>query len=178
MNYELNSAKGVALLKKFFSLFFCVLIAVSAAGCTKKSSDVTAVTTGLSFTAEISCHNTELICDAVISTSGDAQFTIVSPEEIKDMKFSFSEGGTVISFHGIEYKTEGDLTQTDILSAIYNILKTADKNTVILEDDTFKISGTAACGDYTVELGESGLPLKIICDDRRLEVTIKNASII
>ena len=166
-------------MKKIFSLlFFCILITVNAVGCTKKSSDVTAVTTGLSFTAEISCHNTEFTCDAVISPSGDAQFTIVSPVEIRDMKFSFSGGGTVITFQGIEYKTEGDLTETDILSALYDIHKTADKNDVISQDDTFKINGTAACGDYTAELGESGLPLKIICDDKKLEVTIKNPSII
>ena len=166
-------------MKKILYLSLCVLMIVLNIGCTKKSSDVTAVTTGLSFTAEIICGDIELVCNAKLK-DGKSEFIIISPEEIKDLCYIFEDENITMSYKGLEYKVNCDLPETSALSLFCKILKNADKSKdkVTKKDDDFILSSSFDGNDYTIYLGESGLPIKVECKDKTLKAIIKNATIL
>ena len=165
-------------MKKLVCLFFIFITVISNAGCSKKSSDVTAVTAGLSFTAEISFGDVEIECLAETDKNGNAEFTILAPEEIKELRFSFRGDDIYSTYKGLEHKFSTELPQTNAISSLYKILRNAAENkaSVIKKDDNYILKGSADDCNYTMYLGATGLPIKISCDNG-LCVIIKNATI-
>lgn len=166
-------------MKKIFYSLFCILIIVTNIGCTKKSSEVTAVTTGLSFTANITYDDIKLVCDGIIN-NGKSQFLISSPDNIKDLKYLFEDGSASINYKGLEYKVNGELPENNAISFLNNILADANKikDSVTKTEEAFLISSDIGGKDYTIYLGQSGLPLKIISKDENFEAVIKNATLL
>ena len=89
-------------MKKLFYSLLCILILVTNIGCNKKSSEVTAVTTGLSFTAKIICGDIKLVCNSVINNE-KSEFIVLSPENIKDLQYVFEGNSASINYKEIEY---------------------------------------------------------------------------
>lgn len=166
-------------MKKIFYSLLCILILVTNIGCNKKSSEVTAVTTGLSFTANITCGDIRLVCNSVINNE-KSEFIVLSPENIKDLQYVFEGNSASINYKGIEYKINGELPENNAIAVLNNILVDADKikDEVTKTEETYLISSDIGGKDYTIYLGQSGLPLKIICKDENFEVVIKNATLL
>ena len=73
-------------------LIYCLVLAsilVLNTGC-KKSSDVTAVTTGLSFIAQISYEDSTMECSTVINEDGATEITVIKPSDISGLTVSFA----------------------------------------------------------------------------------------
>jgi len=162
-------------LKRFLSCLFLFSILVLNTGC-KKSSAVTAVTTGLSFNATISSHNSFIECDAVIDKNGSYEFTVTAPEKAKGLKITY-KGNKVLSFNGLEYNIDGNYEKYGILDKLYEILLSAEnnKNKVNKIDNSYILKGKTDEDDYEILLGESGIPIKITSGN--IEIAIKNATI-
>lgn len=167
-------------MKKFFYLFLTFIMIFSNTGCTNKSSEVTAVTTGLSFTAEIEYGGINITADTVINSDGVAEFKITFPEEIADLCYIFDQSSVKLTYRGLEYPLNADLPETNALGLLYGFFQTADtmKDRVVLKDDSFILECTSNGSSCRLLLGQSGLPIELVSKDTGLSVTIKNAAII
>lgn len=166
-------------MKRFLYLFLAVIMMVSNIGC-KKSSDVTAVTKGLSFTAEITLGQLNISSDAVIKSDGTAEFKIISPEEIKDLCYICNGDSVTLKFNGLEYTIEGNPPEANAIVTVYKVFCLADsfKDSVTSKDGIFTLDFTLNGQNFTMLLGSSGLPIKILSKNADFEVIIKNATII
>ncbi len=163
-------------MKKLLFSVLAVIMIVSNTGCSNKSSVVTPVTTGLSFTSQISFNDTEIKCETVIEKDGKTTFTVITPDEIKGLTFAFGSGNATASYKGLEYKFSGELSEYNAVNMVYKVLENADENSVIMKDDAYIIRGSIDNIDYALQLGATGLPIKITAENG-LEVVIKNATI-
>lgn len=164
-------------MKKLYCAVFCILLGLSLTGC-KKSSDVTAVTTGLSFTAEISAQDKNLICDGAIDENGDIIFTVTSPEKIKGLCYSFSGDSAQISFNGLTYPLDTLPYENSFtaLKEIFSIVRKDEKN-ITSSNNSFFYSGECSFGEFRLFLGESGLPISASFSESGIEILFKNATI-
>ena len=65
----LNLLKGKIRVKKLYCVVFTVLFILNLSGC-KKRSDVTVVTSGLVFIAQINQNDSEIVCEVSIDENG------------------------------------------------------------------------------------------------------------
>ena len=162
-------------MKRFLSCFMLFAILVLNTGC-KKSSAVTAVTTGLSFIARISYENNIIECSAVINKDGVAEITVIKPTSIAGLTATL-DGNTALTYNGLTHTLSGHLPEQNPIYLIYEILSHAEKqkNQVKKQDNSYILEGETDNTEYRIILGESGLPIKIITD--KTEILIKNATI-
>lgn len=163
-------------MKKLLFSVLAVIMIVSNTGCTNKSSVVTPITTGLSFTAQIGFNDTKTECKTVIEKDGKTTFTVMAPAEINGLTFVFSAGKATVNYKGLEYNFSGELSEYNAVNMVYKVLENADKNSVIAKDDAYVVRGNINNTDYVLQLGATGLPIKITAENG-LEVIIKNATI-
>lgn len=161
-------------------LIYCLVLAsilVLNTGC-KKSSDVTAVTTGLSFIAQISYEDSTMECSTVIKKDGATEITVIKPSDISGLTVSF-DGSTSLTYKGITHKLNGTLPTKNNINLIYDIFSNAQnlKSNVIKKGDGYILKGKTDFTNYEMLLGGSGLPIKITTSDG-IEIIIKNATLI
>ena len=158
----------------------CYLTLITAlvlnTGC-EKSSAVTAVTTGLSFSAEITCEDYSAFIDAAINKNGNAEFTVTAPEKASGLKFKYTSH-CVLSYDGLEYPIKGEFPEFGFINTVYEIFESAEKSKhkVTKTSQGFILKGKTDKTDYEMLLGESGLPIKITTDNK-MTVVIKNATL-
>lgn len=162
-------------MKKTF-LIIPILILLIFSGCNKKSSGVTAVTTELSFTAEISFMDTKSNYDIRITEDKGLEAIVISGKS-DGMKLTFAEENLTISYSNLVYNTSiTSLPDGIITDFLYAAFKNADINNVYSENEQYFITGKTDKYDYKIFIGQSGLPLKIEESKMGITATIKNAS--
>ena len=164
-------------MKKIFILVLCF---TCFCGCKVKSPNVTAVTTGLSFSAEMLIDGVKYKYDTEILQDGSIKMAATEPENIKDLIISISQGKIKACYKGLEYNTDiGELPNGVVIDFLYCVFTDINSNNkkVSVKEDEFYIKGNTEKYDYTVAFGQSGLPLKII-DKSGIDIIIKNACII
>ena len=166
----------VCLLKKMFVSILVFFIMFSNIGCTKKSSDVTIVTTGLSFTAEIVFDGVKFDCFTDVIDSNRMIFTFISPEAIEGLKVIFQNGSMNMEYNGLEYKSSSGFNIYP-LNSVYNVFKTASYSKNIKESGNANITLYVDSIEYEIKVGQTGLPIEIKCPSKKLYVNIKNCTI-
>ena len=154
---------------------------IIVSGCNKKSSGVTPVTTGLSFTAQISLNNVESEYRVIASREGNIEIQTLKPESLADLCFNFSGSAVTVSYKGLEYKTElSSLPESSCPGFLYTVLSSLSQNcpTAVLKDEQYCISDSVGKYNYTLFLGEAGLPIKITESKIGFTAVIKNATIL
>ena len=144
----------------------------SNTGCSKKSSEVILVTTGLSFTADITDGKTSASCSAEIAKNGDAVFTVTAPEEIKGMTFNFTTQKNSVTFLGLTQNLS-QISQAGMISEVYNLFKDLNKTAATQKDDKI----FAKKGSYTLFVGATGLPISLK-GENGLTVTFSDVTIL
>lgn len=157
-------------------LVFCVMF--SNVGCSKKSSDVTLVTTGLSFTAEISYDSIKYSCFTEIFDSKKIVFTFENPDEIKGFKVIIDNDKMSIEYAGLSHNSNDTFLEFTPFDMIYKIFKSATNNENLKFDkDKSMILSSVDSVDYTIKIGQTGMPIEIKCPSKRLLVLMKNCTI-
>lgn len=147
-------------------------------GCTKKSSDVTVVTTGLSFTAQIVFDSMEFTCFTEIQDSHKTVFTLVEPLEIEGLKVIFDKGKTSMEYDGLNHALSDTFLNITPFDLIYKIFMDASDNKDLkIKTDENMIFSSVDSADYTIKVGQTGLPIEIKCPFEKLSVIIKNCTI-
>lgn len=153
----------------------CMVFIICLAGC-KKSPEPTAVTTGLSFTAEINYNDSEIICDIVLDNSEKGMYTVVSPKQVKDFSYVFDGEEVQVNYKGLTYH----MNQTPYINLFY-IINSAfetlrkNENSPILNDKLYIFSGETEYGKFKFTTTKNGLPINAEFED--MNVLFKNISI-
>jgi len=165
--------------KKIICFIFCLCI-ISFSGCKKESSGVIPITTGLSFTAEISYQDSVYTYDVTISKKSETELTALS-DEIKGLKYRFSGQTLTERFNNLEHRVDisalPDRIITDFIHSVF-LTVTEKQSKVISENDDFFITDQNDKYSFKIYFGETGLPLKIEDTKKGITATIKNATIL
>ena len=94
-------------MKKVYSFIICIIFVICMTGC-EKSPFVTAVTKGLSFTAQIDCEDRLIICDVVIDENGKGTYTALSPENF-NFSYIFNQGDIEVKYKELTYSMNSAL---------------------------------------------------------------------
>lgn len=150
----------------------------SNVGCTKKSSDVTVVTTGLSFTAEIVFDSMEYSCITEIEESNKTVFTFLTPREIKGLRVVFDKDKVNMEYDGLTHTLNNSSSKFIQLELIYKIFKGLKRDGKKSKNDKKEFSLLIDNSEYIIKVGQTGLPIEISNPSKKLFVNIKNATII
>lgn len=143
-------------MKKTICLLFCVLLSFS--GCTKKSPEVTPVTTGLRFNAQLKSSEQNLNCSVKIDANGNMTM------KIDKIEYLFSGNTVTLSYGEISHQTELSAfpksTFADLLYAVFNSISKSGKS-VVSNGEKYYISNSTEKYDYTCFFAQTGIPLEI-----------------
>lgn len=160
-------------LKRVFSVLLAMLI---LSGCGGKSTRIEPVTKGISFSCEITYYNETYECDCEVQKNGEAIFEFKYPTEIEGLRFLFSKNGVSVKYNEIEYINENITFENTAAHLIWDVLANVNGK-AISENDVFFIEGESKEYDYRLELGSTGLPIKLKTNPDIIEVTFKNVKI-
>lgn len=145
-------------MKKLFLCLSLLLTLVLNTGCTKKSPEVTAVTTGLKFTLETNLQNTDYCYDVEIDQNGKITAVAIMPKKIKGLKFTLEKDKATAEFKGLKTEIEvGD----GIIPQFHKILEDIRQNGKAYNSEgQHKINGKSPV-NYCLFVAQTGLPLKL-----------------
>lgn len=162
-------------MKKVLVLFGFLIFFL--AGCKTLSPDVTAVTTGLEFSAKVMAKEEEY--NLFVTVAQDGSISISDLES--GATFSFEKEQITVSLDGINYKTElSQNLENSVIGYIFSVLKSASlkQDEVYFKDGEYYLCDKAESFDYTLYLGQTGLPLKLCDTEHNIQIDISNAAII
>ena len=160
-------------LKRVFSV---LLVVIMLSGCSSKATKIETVTKGISFECEITYYNETYECDCVVQKNGEATFKFKYPTEIEGLEFLFSKNGVSAKYNEIEHINENETFRNTAAYLIWDVLSNASGE-VKSENDVFFIEGESKEYDYRLELGATGLPIKLKTNPDIIDVTFKDVKI-
>ncbi len=160
-------------MKKLFSV---ILMLFLLTGCRATSQKITPITHGISFDCEATYYNEKYECQVDIENNGNTEIAFISPAEIEGLKFKFSKNGVSVNFDEIEFISQKIVFENSVASFINEVLS-AENSEVLKENDVFYTEGITDDFEYRLELGATGLPIKITTDSKAVEVLFKNVKI-
>lgn len=150
-------------------LFVLPIIIFTLCSCTKKSPDVTAVATGLSFTAEIKQGKKDYVYDVVIDKNG--AMTLKSQD---DKKLSFYFCGNTLNkrYDDIEFSsTVSSVAKNDTCDLLFDVFSDVKTNrSIYTKNNRYYQKGETQKYSYTLHITKSGIPLKL--EESRFGITV------
>lgn len=159
-------------MKKVFSV---ILLLTMLCGC-KGKAKITPVTKGISFSCIATYYNETYECDCDIQKNGDTSVEFKSPADIEGLKFTFSKNGVSVNFKEIQYVSEKIVFENSVASLIYETLS-KNQNEVFEQDDIFYTEGVNNDFEYKLQLGATGLPIKITTHPDIAQIEFKKVKI-
>lgn len=163
----------------------CIILSLCflTAGCSeyKKSSAVTAVTTGLSFTAKLSYGGNTYNYSVKIDENGVTEMKNIPAKEKAGTDYIFENNTVIYKYNELSYKTDiNSMFDGSVADFIYIVFKEteAQRNNVSYKNEEYYIKAETPKYKFTVYFGETGLPIKIIDTKKGLSVIIKNPTLL
>ncbi len=160
-------------MKRAFSV---ILVLVLLCGC-KSQTKITPLKTGITFYANATYYNESYECECDIQKNGDMTVEFTYPTEIEGLKFVFTKNGVSVNFKDIEYVSDNIVFENSVASLLYEVLS-KNKAEVFESDDVFYIEGVNNDFEYKLELGATGLPIKITTKPDIAKIEFRNVKII
>ena len=161
------------MLKRLLCAVFSLLILV---GCNNNFRKFEPITKGIDFLAEIKYYNEHYECICDINSSGEMHAEFTYPAEIEGLKYNVSKNGISAEYEELEYINKNEIFENTAAYLIWDVLSNV-KGQVKSEDNLFFVEGKTKEFDYRLELGSSGLPIKLTTKPDIIEVTFKNVKI-
>lgn len=149
--------------------------------CGENKADITPVTIGISFTAELTYYNECYEADVTVAKNGETDMEITSPDTIKGLVFHFNGEKITAKYAGLEYKTDFKaLPESACCTKLYEILKDTFREdiSVTLEGNSYYILRDSADLSYKLCLGATGLPISAEEKSSGFTVNFKNVTIL
>ena len=159
-------------MKKVFSV---ILVLLLLCGC-KGKAKITPVTKGISFSCIATYYNETYECDCDVQKNGDTSVEFKSPADIEGLKFTFSKNGVSVNFKELQYVSEKIVFENSVSSLIYDVISESEKE-VFVQDDVFYIEGVNNEFEYKLQLGATGLPIKITTRPDIAQIEFKKVKI-
>lgn len=162
-------------MKKVYSFIICIIFVICMTGC-EKSPFVTAVTKGLSFTAQIDCEDRLIICDVVIDENGKGTYTALSPENF-NFSYIFNQGDIEVKYKELTYSMNSALDDNIfyILNSVFEYIRENDCRPS-QKDKLYTYAGKTKYGNFKLITSQSGLPLNAEIGD--IKAQFKDVAII
>ncbi len=167
-------------MKKLLYLILFGVFLTLCCGCDKLNSDVIAVTSELKFISKIEYNDEIYEFEVEIPKNSKVIMKTLSPKRIKGTVFEVSENIVTVNLEQLEYKTSlHNLPSVSPVRFIYEVFTNAEnkRNNVTLKDNEYFISGKTPTYEYTLFMGNSGLPIKITDKKINISAIIKQAAI-
>ncbi len=161
----------------------CLIIAsafIFVSGCNTKGSDVTAVTTGLKFTATAKTEYGENIFNVKISGENQAEITCIDDQ--KEL-FTALIAGEDICFKYFDLEKESSvkaLPKDSLINIIYSIMCDVKHDTALeYQNDQYYLDGKTENGySYKIFFGATGLPFCIEETNQNITINLKNVTVV
>ena len=151
-----------------FVLFFLV-------GC-NNFRKIEPVTRGIEFVADIKYYNEHYECECDIDSSGEMNLKFTYPAEIEGLEFNLSKNGISAEYRELEYINKNEVFKSTVACLLWEVfLGVGDE--VKSENDVFYALGETKEFDYRLELGSSGLPIKLKTNPDIAEIEFRNVRI-
>lgn len=168
-------------MKKTFLLLMSFCLIFSGCNGYNKSSDVTVVTSGLSFIAKLSYLDNNFDYSVIINENGETEIKYISKSGDTGTDYIFKNDTVIYSHNGLEYKTDiSAIPDSSTADFIYTVFKEAEniKNNVIYKNQQYYINGETKKYKFKIFLGQTGLPIKITDSKMGISVIIQNPTLI
>ena len=165
-------------MKKIISVLFLAILFLCACG--EKKIAVTPVTSGISFTAELTYYNECFEADVTVAKNGETDMEITSPDTIKGLVLHFNGEEITAKYAGLEYRADfKSLPEGACCARLYEILKDTfnEDVTVNSEENSYYIMRDSKDISYKLYLGATGLPISAE-DNSGFTVNFKNVTIL
>lgn len=160
-------------MKRFVCLFLCLGFLV---GCSDSHRAIEPLTRGIEFSAEIKYYNELYECDCQVNNSGEMNVEFRYPVELEGLKFTISDKGVSSEYRQLEYINQNSIFENTAAHLIWDVLVNSSDE-VKSENDVFFLEGDSENFKYRLELGSSGLPIKLVTTPDIIEVVFKNVRI-
>lgn len=159
-------------MKKLFCVSFIFLLTL--VGCKSEAKNIAPVTNNISFNCDVTFYNETYECKVTNTKSNNFNLKFTYPESINGLEYIITDKKTTCVYKGIEYNlTSKNLAHQNIANFIYSAL-TSKNDKVFENDNNFYIKND----NFKMYLGQTGLPIKIIDENKIYTVIIKNATIL
>lgn len=167
-------------MKIIIALLSAIITVFSFSGCAEKRSNISPLTKGITFTAELTYYNECYESLVSVSQNGDMDIEITAPDTIKGLSFHFDESGVTAKYSGLEYKYDTKaLPEGIVCTCLYNIFRDTQKPdaAVIADKDVYCILGNTGKTDYKMYVGATGLPISAEDEKSGFKADFKNVTI-
>ena len=168
-------------MKKTIAIFSAIITLFSFSACSEKRSNISPLTKGITFTAELTYYNECYEGFVTVSDSGDMDIEITSPDTIKGLSFHFDKSGVTAKYLGLEYKYDTDaLPEGIVCTNLYEIIRDTQREdaAVIADKDDYFILGNTGKINYKMFVGATGLPISAEDEKSGFKVGFKNVTVI
>lgn len=166
-------------MKKIISVALLIVLTLILGGCSGKKTNISPVTRGISFTAELTYYNECYEAEVKVAENGAAVAEITSPDTIKGLTFRFDGDSVTAEYLGLEYKTDfHSLPEGNACIMLYEILTDASGEgiSVTADGDNYYISCDGE-NRYRLYVGATGLPIKAEDTSKGFTAIFKNVTI-
>lgn len=160
-------------MKRIFSV---ILVLFLLTGCTSSSTKIKPITKGISFLCDVTYYNETYTCEGDIHKNGDTVIKFTAPSRLEGLKYTFTKNGVSVDFNEIEYISDKIVFESSAASFINEVLQ-GENTEVLKENDVFFTEGVTTEFEYKLELGATGLPIKITARPDAVSVIFKNVKI-
>ena len=144
-------------------------------GCNGNANSAVLNLRNISFIAEVTCNNTAYSIDCCIGDNKNFSATVVSPEYLSGITYSFESENSTFSYEGVEI-SNADLLLPDnnFLVLFKEILSTCDGAVFDTKKGKSTVRGTVGENSYSITASPGGLPISMTVDGIGAAVTFKN----
>ncbi len=161
-------------------IFLILILSLLFCGCSAEKSNVEAITSGVSFDAEITYNNETHKYSAKINNGNETALKSLS-SSLPDFSLEFSGETVNISYDTLSYKTElsalPEQYKADFIHSVF-LDASKEKNEVLSQNNSFFLAGDTEKYKYKIYFGLSGLPIKITESNFNITAILKNAKVL
>ena len=168
-------------MKKAITVIIAAICCLIFCSCNGNNNNIDLVTEGIAFTAKAEWDGTEYEIQSRITDESHAEFTVASPERIRNLKLTFSGDAVYMECDGLKYETAVcDIPQSSVFRVIYEIFSQISRPDTEIKEEDGNYFAKYSCpdGDYKIYFAVTGLPLMISSDIETRNIIIKSCTIL
>lgn len=166
-------------MKKLILVLFCLNLFCGLCACNQKSPDVTAVTTGLLFTAEISLNDYKECFFVKSEADGALYLECCSDKNKTSNDYLFKNSTVTYIYKDLEYETEiSSLPDSFIIDLIPVALNEIRGKELSYKNKKYFVKGNTEKYSFTVYCGASGLPIEIVEQNKGIKIKLGDIKVI
>ncbi len=145
----------------------CFLIPLLLLLCSCGANEKKVISGNLSFNFDFTYNKSEYSVSALVSDNGDITYTVLKPENIKGLKFNFTENTLSTEFLGLKKDYPIAHAGTGVLSRVHTAFRKLAINDYIYRDGKFIVSNNGE--DYIFFVTELGIPIALELSGEKIE---------